>query len=79
MVTRRVDRKLSVLGGLLLVMEVTRRIPEATQRMLTLQPDELEEGGVIVRRVYPQVPPKVEYEFTPFGHSLAPVLLTLRE
>lgn len=57
----------------------SRRVPNATQRMLTLQLRELEADGVIVRHVYPQVPPKVEYELTDFGRSLAPVLITLRD
>ena len=60
-------------------MELTRLIPNATQRMLTLQLRELEADGVIVREVYPQVPPKVEYALTPLGESLAPVLISLRE
>jgi DNA-binding HxlR family transcriptional regulator len=59
-------------------MELSRAIPNATQRMLTRQLRELEADGVIVRHVYPQVPPKVEYEISPFGHSLGPVLLSLR-
>jgi DNA-binding HxlR family transcriptional regulator len=33
---------------------------------------------VIVRHAYPQIPPKVEYEISPFGQSLRPVLLSLR-
>jgi DNA-binding HxlR family transcriptional regulator len=87
-----VEVTLSVIGGLwkpvilfhllerkLRFMQITRRVPNATQRMLTLQLRELEADGVIVRHVYPQVPPKVEYELTDFGRSLAPVLLTLRE
>ncbi|WP_395946032.1 winged helix-turn-helix transcriptional regulator [Brevundimonas sp.] len=87
-----VEVTLSVIGGLwkpiilfhllekkLRFMQITRRVPNATQRMLTLQLRELEADGVIVRHVYPQVPPKVEYELTEFGRSLAPVLLTLRE
>lgn len=68
-----------LMGGKLRFMQLTRRIPNATQRMLTLQLRELEQDGVLVRHVYPQVPPKVEYELTAFGRSLAPVLLTLRE
>lgn len=60
-------------------MELTRLIPNATQRMLTLQLRELEADGVIARHVYPQVPPKVEYALTPLGESLAPVLISLRE
>lgn len=68
-----------LLSGKKRFMELTRLIPNATQRMLTLQLRELEEDGVIVRHVYPQVPPKVEYALTPLGKSLAPVLISLRE
>ena len=54
-------------------------MPNATQRMLTLQLRELESDGVISRTVFPEVPPKVEYELTELGRSLAPVLLTMRD
>ncbi|WP_323118339.1 winged helix-turn-helix transcriptional regulator [Burkholderia alba] len=60
-------------------MELTRLMPSTTQRMLTLQLRELEADGIIVRHVYPQIPPKVEYELTPFGATLTPVLISLRE
>lgn len=60
-------------------MELTRLLPNTTQRMLTLQLRELEADGIIARHIYPQVPPKVEYELTPFGRTLAPVLISLRE
>jgi DNA-binding HxlR family transcriptional regulator len=60
-------------------MELCRAIPNATQRMLTLQLRELEADGVIMRHVYPQIPPKVEYEISPFGQSLGPILLSLRK
>jgi DNA-binding HxlR family transcriptional regulator len=56
-------------------MELSRAIPNATQRILTLQLRELEADGVIVRHAYPQIPPKVEYEISAFGQSLGPVLL----
>lgn len=60
-------------------MELTRLLPNTTQRMLTLQLREMEADGIVARHVYPQVPPKVEYELTPFGATLAPVLISLRE
>ncbi|HEY5095901.1 MAG TPA: winged helix-turn-helix transcriptional regulator [Candidatus Eremiobacteraceae bacterium] len=45
--------------------------------MLTLQLRELELDGCIERKVYPQVPPKVEYSITPFGSTLEPVVKAL--
>lgn len=51
-----------------------RAMPNATQRMITLQLRELEADGIIQRTVYAEVPPRVEYELTEFGRSLAPVL-----
>ncbi|MDF2797468.1 MAG: uncharacterized protein K0R85_212 [Devosia sp.] len=47
--------------------------------MLTLQLRELEADGVVVRTVFAEVPPRVEYELSPLGHSLAPVLAGLLE
>src|SRR5260370_41430281 len=60
-------------------MELTRAIPNATQRVLTLQLRELEADGIIVRHVFPQIPPKVEYEISPSRQSLGPLLRSLRE
>ena len=59
--------------------ELRRLIPSVTQRMLTLQLRELEIDRVISRKIYPEVPPKVEYSLTEFGLSLKPILLSLRE
>ncbi|MBB4097967.1 winged helix-turn-helix transcriptional regulator [Sphingomonas kyeonggiensis] len=60
-------------------MELTRLIPSATQRMLTLQLRELESDGLVFRHVFHEVPPRVEYEATPLARTLAPVLLRLRD
>ncbi len=57
--------------------ELRRRLPNVTQRMLTLQLRELEQDGVIARKVYAQVPPKVEYSLSEFGASLEPILLLM--
>ena len=58
--------------------ELSRDIGGITQRMLTLQLRELEEAGIVLRTVYAEVPPRVDYELTPLGISLEPVLLAMR-
>lgn len=58
--------------------ELRRLLPGITQRMLTLQLRELETSGLLTRKVYAQVPPKVEYSLTELGRQLEPVLLGLK-
>ncbi len=53
--------------------------PRITQRMLTKELRELERDGLVIRKVYPQVPPKVEYSLTEKGRSLIPILDLLCE
>ena len=59
--------------------ELKRTMPGITQRMLTKQLRELEADGVILRKVYPEVPPKVEYSMTAYGKTLAPIIKALQK
>jgi DNA-binding HxlR family transcriptional regulator len=54
-------------------------IPDITDKMLSLQLRALEEDGLVKRTLYPEVPPRVEYELTQEGKSLIPVLEALAE
>lgn len=57
--------------------ELQRKIPDASRRVLNIQLKELEEHGLVTRKIYPVVPPKVEYSLTEFGETLIPVLSIL--
>jgi DNA-binding HxlR family transcriptional regulator len=57
--------------------ELRRQIPGITEKMLTQQLRELEADGIVARRVYPTVPPRVEYSLTPYGLSLKRALREL--
>jgi len=59
--------------------ELRRLHPNITQRMLTRQLRELEKDKLISRKVYAQVPPKVEYELTTYGRTLEPLLIVLAD
>ena len=54
--------------------ELKRLIPNITEKMLSLQLKDLEKDGIIKRKIYPEVPPKVEYYLTDFGKTLIPML-----
>ena len=54
--------------------QLQRQLPQVSQRTLTNQLRELEADGLLTRRVYPQVPPRVEYTITPKGQSLEEIL-----
>lgn len=59
--------------------ELRRRVPGVTPRVLALQLRELEAAGVVSRTIYPEVPPRVEYQLTAFGRDLEPLLIEVRE
>jgi DNA-binding HxlR family transcriptional regulator len=54
--------------------ELKKLIPDITEKMLSLQLKTLEEDGIVTRTIYPEVPPRVEYEMTDFGRTLIPIL-----
>lgn len=57
--------------------ELQKFIPQATPKMLTQQLRELEKDKLIKRKVYPVIPPKVEYTLTILGQSLQPLLQSM--
>jgi DNA-binding HxlR family transcriptional regulator len=54
--------------------ELRKLIPNITEKMLSLQLKDLENDGILKRKVYPEVPPRVEYYLTDFGKTLTPML-----
>lgn len=59
--------------------ELKRRITDITTKMLTQTLRELENDGLLFRKVYHEVPPKVEYRLTDSSESLIPLIIQLRE
>ena len=59
--------------------QLRKRLPNITQKMLTQVLRELETDGVINRKAYAEVPPKVEYSLTKLGETLRPVLDLLHQ
>jgi DNA-binding HxlR family transcriptional regulator len=65
--------------GTLRFNELKKALPGVTQKMLTQQLRELERDGLVARKVYAEVPPKVEYSITPIAKKLEPSLSLLCE
>ena len=65
--------------GILRFSELEKAIPGVSQKMLIQQLRELERDGIVTRTVHPQVPPKVEYALTKWGHAMCPALDELLE
>lgn len=65
--------------GTLRFSEIKRLLPKITHKVLTTQIRELEEDGIVHRKVFPEVPSRVEYSLTDLGESLIPIVLLMDE
>lgn len=59
--------------------ELKRSVKGITQSMLTAQLRELEDDGIISRKIYAEIPPRVEYTLTEFGLTLSPIIQSMGE
>ncbi|GAA0879021.1 helix-turn-helix domain-containing protein [Algoriphagus jejuensis] len=59
--------------------EMKRTLPTISERMLAKQLDELEKDGLITRKAFPEVPPRVEYYLSEYGESLYPIVREMRK
>ena len=66
-------------GGPTRYGELRRAVRDVSDKMLIQQLRELERNGIVVRTVYPQVPPRVEYSLTEWGKAMCPALDALLE
>ncbi|MDO5106448.1 helix-turn-helix domain-containing protein, partial [Capnocytophaga sp.] len=66
-------------GEVLRYGELRKRLSDSTSKMLTQTLRELEEDGLVHRKVYHEVPPKVEYSLTEIGKELIPFIDYLRQ
>jgi DNA-binding HxlR family transcriptional regulator len=66
-------------GKTLRFSELKKRLPNITDRMLTLHLQELEKNGLVVRTVYAAVPPRVEYQLSESARQLAPIWKQLEQ
>ncbi|MFO0813554.1 MAG: helix-turn-helix domain-containing protein [Gemmatales bacterium] len=66
-------------SGSLRFSQLRRTMPGVTQKMLTQQLRELETQGMINRKVYAEVPPRVEYSLTPLGKKCKPLLKKMHD
>lgn len=66
-----------LLDGTKRYSEIQHALPQATPRMLSKQLKELEEDGIVLRVLYPVVPPRTEYSLTEFGQTLVPIVRAL--
>ncbi|BAU27316.1 HxlR family transcriptional regulator [Aneurinibacillus soli] len=68
-----------LLGGPRRFKDIKAQIPEMSDRMLTERIREFEEVGIMVRKVYPETPVRIEYELTEKGRGLEGVIEAIQE
>ncbi|KJY53951.1 Transcriptional regulator, MarR family [Bifidobacterium coryneforme] len=68
-----------LLGGTLRFGELRRSLGSVSQKVLTANLRQMERDGLVHRKVYPEVPPRVEYSLTETGKSLKPVIEAMRD
>ncbi|ANY66642.1 HxlR family transcriptional regulator [Paenibacillus sp. BIHB 4019] len=66
-------------NGIMRFSELQRAIPDINKKMLTQQLRELEYNDIVYRKVYNQIPPKVEYSISDYGKGLSTVLQALND
>ncbi|MFB9277644.1 winged helix-turn-helix transcriptional regulator [Cohnella cellulosilytica] len=66
-------------NGTMRFSELQRAMPQITKKMLTAQLRELEYHDIVHRKIYMEVPPKVEYSITEYGLQMAPVMMALAD
>ena len=54
--------------------ELQRKIPSATRRVLNVQLNQLEQHGLVTKKIYAELPPKVEYDLSELGKSVLPII-----
>ncbi|MCM3748167.1 helix-turn-helix transcriptional regulator [Paenibacillus pasadenensis] len=67
-----------LLGGPKRFKEIKEQIPEMSDKMLTDRMKELEHCEIVTRKVYPEMPVRIEYELTDKGHNLEPVIESIQ-
>ena len=63
-----------LMNGTMRFGELKKSIGHVSQKVLTAQLRQMEESGLLTRKVYAEVPPRVEYTLTPLGYSLKPIM-----
>lgn len=63
-----------LMNGPMRFKDISSMIPDMSDRMLTERFKELEQAGIVVRNVYPEMPIRIEYELTEKGKALRPVM-----
>jgi DNA-binding HxlR family transcriptional regulator len=70
---------ISLFEGVKRFGQLQKELEGISQKVLTQQLRELDLDGLIHRKVYPEIPPKVEYSLTAFGETLKPIILQMHQ